>query len=331
MRHSIMEVCSSAVRGLLIPDKGCKFLVSDLSNIEGRVLVWLANEPWKLKAFSDFDKGIGHDLYKVTYAKAFGVTPESVTKPQRQIGKVKELAFGYQGGVGAGVTFATSYAIDLDELAARALPNVPFEIKDEAINFLQWLKDKKANTHGLSDNAFLGLDCLKRLWRNAHPNVVSYWKEIDTACKTAICEPGKTLSVGFHKIRREGSWLRIKLPSGRYLQYLNPAVIDGKISYAEYRKKTWIRVNTYGGKLVENITQAVARDILVHGMFLVRKMGYVIKFTVHDEIVAQSPDEDKYNVQDIIDCMAANPPWAMGLPLAAAGDEMHRYCKADNI
>lgn len=331
MEHSVMEICSSAVRGLLVPDKGCKFLVADLSNIEGRVLAWLAGENWKLKAFSDYDKGIGHDIYKLTYAKAFGVSVGEVGKPQRQIGKVKELAFGFGGGVGAGVTFSTSFAIDLDELAGRALPNVPFEIIDEATTFLEWRRSQKASTHGLSDKAFIGLECLKRLWRNAHPNTVKYWKELQDAVIAAINNPGKTYSVGFHKIRFEGTWLRIKLPSGRYLQYLHPSVSGKNITYSEYRNRHWIRVKTYGGKLTENITQAVARDVFVYGMFLVRRMGYILKFTVHDEIVAQSPDEEKYTVQDIIDCMTTLPPWAMGLPLAAEGDEMYRYCKADNI
>lgn len=327
--HTVMAICSSALRGLIVSEKGNKLSVADLSNIEGRVLAWLAEEPWKVKAFKDFDSGKGHDLYNVTYAKAFGIPVEEVTDDMRQIGKVMELAFGYGGGVGAWITFALAYGIDLEELANKAYDNIPKNTLREAESFLYWFKEQGKDTYGLSTKAFMVCDSFKRLWREEHMNVASYWKEVEVACIRAVNSPGKTIVVRKHKIRRDGQWLRIGLPSGGCLCYAEPEVNDGKLSYAginQYTRK-WSRLNTYGGKLVENITQAVARDILAFGMVNADKAGYEIVLTVHDEILAEVPDTPEYSAKGLSEIMSKPPVWAIDLPLAAKGFDTYRYRK----
>lgn len=326
---TVMELASSAVRGVIVAPAGRKLVIADLSNIEGRVLAWLAGESWKIKAFRDFDSGKGHDLYNLTYAKAFGIPVENVTKDLRQIGKVMELAFGYQGGVGAWITFASAYGIDLEELAKKAIGNIPDDILEEARRFLIWLKEQGKKTYGLSDTAFIVCDSFKRLWRYEHTSVVAYWKNLETTCIQAVNHPGTTHVTGMHKIRVDGAWLRIGLPSGRCLCYPNPKLEDNKLSYAgtnQYTRK-WGRIKTYGGKLAENITQAVARDALAFGMVAAEKSGYEIVLTVHDEIIAETPDIPEFTVDGLSKAMSTPPIWAIDLPLDAKGFETKRYKK----
>lgn len=327
--YTVMEMCSSALRGLITAPANKKLVIADLSNIEGRVLAWLASERWKIKAFSDFDKKAGYDLYNLTYAKAFGVDVETVTKDQRQIGKVMELAFGYGGGVGAWITFATAYGIDLEKLAEKGLDNVPADIIAQSQSWHKKLLKDKKSTYGLSERAFVMCDSFKRLWRDGHENVVAYWKNLEIAVTSAINNPSKTYVVNMHKIRVDGAWLRIGLPSGRCLCYPRPAIIDGKITYEGLNQFTrkWERLNTYGGKLAENITQATARDVLAHGMLILKKIGYKTFMTVHDEILTEAPDTPDFNVEKLIECMTAKAPWFIDLPLAAAGFECYRYRK----
>ncbi len=323
------EVCSSAIRGVICAPQGKKLVIADLSNIEGRKLAWLANEKWKLKAFRDFDAGMGSDLYKLAYAKAFGIPVEEVTDDQRQIGKVMELAFGYGGGIGAWITFATAFGIDLEALADIAFSTIPGEILAESENFYHWFKKQGKSTYGLSMKAFIVCDGLKRLWREAHPNIVRYWKDLETTCIKAVDHPGQTFIVNYHKVRRDGAWLRIGLPSGRCLCYPAPLVEDGKLSYMGINQFTrkWSRIKTYGGKLAENITQAGSKDILAHGMVEAKKDGYALILTVHDEPITETPDTDEYTVEGLIACITKPPIWAIDLPLAADGFETIRYGK----
>ena len=333
----VMARLSSCVRGSIIAPKGKKLVIADLSNIEGRTLAWLAGEEWKLQAFRDFDAGIGHDLYALAYAKAFGVSPEAVMDNKeygdgswRQIGKVMELALGYEGGVGAFLTFAAVYGIDLEAMADQAAAAIPKDVWGEARGMLEWTKKKKRSTLGLSDRAWLVCESFKRLWRYAHPETTAFWKELDETVRRAIGSPGVTLPCRRLKIRRDGSWLRIALPSGRALCYPAPKIDDkGRISYMgvhQYTRK-WTRLHTYGGKLAENVTQAVARDVMAHGMLLADPAGYETVLTVHDELITETPDTDEFTVDGLAGCMVAVPDWAPGLPLAAAGFEAARYRK----
>lgn len=326
---NVMELTSSAIRGTIIAPPGKKLVVADLSNIEGRDQAWLAGETWKLKAFRAFDAGTGHDLYKLAYGKSFGVAPEDVTKDQRQVGKVQELALGYEGGVGAFVTFAAAYGIDLEELAAKVLPNAPEWARSEANSFYAWTVKERRPTFGLSEEAFIACDVLKRVWREAHANIAAHWAALKDTVLQAIEMPGNTFPCGKVKVRRDGNWLRIGLPSGRALCYPSPQIVDGAITYMglnQYSRK-WSRLKTYGGKLFENICQAVARDVMATNMPLIEAAGYEIVLTVHDEVICEAPDSDEFNADHLASLLAANPTWAPDMPLAAAGFETYRYRK----
>lgn len=327
---NVMSLTSNAIRGCIIAPPGKKLVVSDLSNIEGRALAYLAEETWKLKAFSDFDAGIGEDLYKVAYGKAFGVPASEAVGDKRQIGKVMELMLGYEGGVGAFLTGAATYRIDLDHMAKMCRPIITEEIWNEAIKFWHWSHKTKRSTYGLSKDVFCACDSLKRMWRLQHPNIVAFWKEVQEAVIAAIQEPKVTFLCRKVKVRRTGEWLRIALPSGRSLCYPSPRISDsGKISYEGVNQfsRKWCRIDTYSGKLVENITQAFSRDVFYNAKFPVEAAGYEIVLEVHDELITEVPASDDYNVDGLSKILATVPSWAAGLPLAAAGFETYRYRK----
>ena len=323
------EVASNAVRGCVISPPGKTLLVADLANIEGRVVAWLAGEQWKLDAFRAYDEGTGPDLYKLAYARAFDIPTEDVTKPQRQIGKVMELMLGYEGGVGAFVTGGAGYGIDLDEMAAAARDSIPEDVWLEAAHLYEFMARNKRNTHGLVPMTWQACDSLKRLWRRKHPRIVRFWETTLGACLNAVrspdtlfyCNPSGTVTAD-----RKGNWLRVRLPSGRYLCYPGARVDDDKLSYLGQNPYTrqWGRIGTYGGKLVENITQAVARDCLAFGALDAEDHGLDPVLHVHDEIICESADG---TVDDLVACMVRARSWTDGLPLAAAGFETNRYEK----
>jgi DNA polymerase len=329
---NVIEIASSALRGVVVAPQGKKLIVADLSNIEGRVLAWLAGERWKVDAFAAFDRGEGHDLYKLAYARAFGIRPEDVTKDQRQIGKVMELALGYEGGVGAFVTFASVYGIDLDAMADQAVKALPDTILQAAKDALAWANEN-GRASGLSDKAWVACDAIKRAWRAAHPATAAWWRKVHQTVVDVIVDsvfyPGRERAAGRLTIAADADWLRIRLPSGRFLCYREPRIEGEVVSYTGVNQRTrqWSRIQTYGGKLVENITQAVARDVLAAAIPRIEAAGYQIVLTVHDEIVAEAPDEHSYSAEHLAALMATPPSWAEGLPLAAAGFETYRYRK----
>jgi DNA polymerase len=295
---NVMELCASAVRGCLIAPAGRKLVIADLSNIEGRVLAWLAGEDWKTDAFTAFDRGVGHDLYVLAYSRSFSVTPEQVIDNKktgdgmmRQLGKIMELALGYQGGVGAFATMARLYGIEKAE--------------DEVTPIV-------------------------KAWRKAHKSVVSFWYDVEFAARQVLRDRSEKRQVRDLMLDVEDGWLRIRLPSGRYLCYPDACENESdKITYSgvnQYTRK-WETLETYGGKLVENIVQATARDVLAHGMALAEKAGYDVCLHVHDELITETPDDPAYSAEGLSALMAKGPGWSLGLPLAAAGFECNRYRK----
>ena len=293
---NISERCAFAVRGALVAPEGSKLVIADLSNIEGRVLAWLAGEDWKVAAFKAYDRGDGHDLYKVTAGRILGKDPGDITKAERQLqGKVPELAGGYQGGVGA----------------YRVMGGAVFDaMTDEAIQEIV------------------------TAWRKAHPRTRNLWYDMEAAARSAINNLGESFGdriIFDVKPDAQGiAWLRMKLPSGRYLCYPRPEVSDsGSLSYEginQYTRK-WQRLDTYGGKLVENAVQAIARDVFMSGMLRAEEAGYSVCIRVHDELVCETPDEPAYSSEGLAALMSTNPGWSVGLPLAAAGFEALRYRK----
>lgn len=326
---NVMELTSSAIRGCLVASASKKLVVSDLANIEGRCAAWLAGEAWKLQAFRDYDEGAGPDLYRLAYAKAFVMLPERVTKDQRQVGKVMELMLQYEGGVGAFLTGAATYGIDLDDLSDKAWPTLPGWACEEATESLAWSKSKKRNTYGLAEKTFVVCDALKRMWRAAHPSIAALWKELEGAAVRAVEWPGQKTQAGPFVLRRDGAWLRILLPSGNYLCYPSPEARDGKLTYLGMNQYTrqWSRLGTYGGKLFENACQSLARDVMAHNMPAIEQAGYEIVLTVHDEVLTEAPDTSAFTASGLSALLATNPPWALDMPLAADGFEAYRYRK----
>ena len=325
--ENVMHLASSAIRPMLIAAPGRKFCISDLANIEGRKVAWYANEEWKLEAFRAFDVGTGADLYNLAYARAFNVPVESVTKPQRAIGKVMELMLGYAGGVGAFVTGAAGYGFDLEELSDNIFDTLPKNTVSEAYNFLEWQKDKKGNRYGLSDKAFVTVETLKRLWRNAHPATTQLWSDIQNSAERAVIT-GQRVEVGKLVFDKKGAWLRIRLPSGRFLCY--PGIeydSENGLSYmgVDQFTRKWQRIRTYSGKLLENICQSSARDVLYDSMPIAEENGFPIVLHVHDELVTET--RHSKNVKELEQIMAQGHHWTTGLPLAASGFESQRYRK----
>lgn len=327
----VMQLTSNAVRGCIVAPPGKKLAVADLSNIEGRGLAYLAGEDWKLRAFAAFDRKEGPDLYNVAYGRSFNVDPASITKSQRQIGKVQELGLGYEGGVAAFITFAAVYHMDLEVMANAVWETANREALSDAADMLAWVKKQKRSTFGLSDRVYIACELLKASWRAAHPNTKALWDAAGASVRKAIDNPGNTYAIGEHlKARRDGAWLRIRLPSGRYLCYLHPQVDDkGQITYmgVDQYTRRWQRIKTYGGRLVENCTQAFARDVLASNMQAIEDNGYEIVLTVHDEVITEVPNDERFSADELARLMSVVPPWAPGIPLAAAGFEATRYRK----
>lgn len=297
-----IKAASNAIRGVVVPAPGRKLVVADLSNIEGRVLAWGAGEEWKLKAFKDYDAGIGPDLYKITAAGILKKRPEDVTKDERQsTGKVPELACGFGGAEGAFGTMAALYGLELD----------PEQVKEIVTG-----------------------------WRATNTNIVNFWYKLDEACRQAILQPGVMTSVGnMAKFHVKDNWLRMKLPSGRFLCYSMPAIVEHpmfenatSISYMGVNSYTrrWERLHTYGGKLAENWTQAVARDVLFENSLLIEEAGFPIIMKVHDETITEPVDSPEFTTDRLCRLLSNTPWWAdESLPLSASGAEMMRYAKGD--
>jgi DNA polymerase bacteriophage-type len=288
----VIARASSAIRGAIIAPPGRKIVAADLSNIEGRVLAWLAGEKWKVKAFADYDAGVGHDLYLITAGTILDKKPEEVTKAERQsTGKVPELALGYQGAVGAFSSMAALYGLDLAE--------------DEVLRIV-------------------------KAWRKANSNIVAFWYDLERKALDAVRTPGMTLTFGRLKLRRDESWLRILLPSGRALCYPSPRIDeDNRLSYMgvnNYSRK-WERIPTYGGKFAAEVTQGTARDVIADAMPRAEGAGYEIVLTVHDEIVTEVPDDERFSGSGLANILTTNPAWTDGLPLAATSFEGKRYGK----
>lgn len=327
---NVIGLTANAVRGCIVAPPGKKLVIADLSNIEGRGLAFLAGERWKLKAFADFDAGIGEDLYKVAYGRSFNIDPKEATGQKRQIGKVMELGLGYEGGVAAFLTFAAVYNMDLQDLAKAVWATASREALENANGMWNWAQKKK-RTLGLPMDVYVACEVLKTAWREAHAATKALWAAAGESVRMAIQNPGETFPIGQHlKARRDGAWLRIRLPSGRYLCYINPAVDDtGQITYFGVNQYTrqWGRIKTYGGKIVENCTQAFARDVLAYNMPTIEAAGYEIVLSVHDELLTETPDSPEFTADQLGQMMATAPQWAAGIPLAAAGFETYRYRK----
>lgn len=282
------DVLSQLIRTMLIPKDGCEFIVADFSAIEARVLAWEAGEQWVLDAFQN-----GEDLYCATASQMFHVpvVKHGINGDLRQKGKIATLACGYGGSSGALISMG---ALQMG-LHEEELP----EIIDS--------------------------------WREANPKIVQYWWDVEKAAMKTF-KTGERQDIGRISFVFYSGTLWMVLPSGRKLAYLKPREQPNRFGRMSLtyegvgQNHKWARQETYSGRLVENTTQAIARDILAETMARIEAKGLDIVAHVHDEVIIEAP-KDKYTVDEICQLMAANPDWCDGLPLAAAGYKGNYYFK----
>lgn len=284
---SVPEVLSELIRTAFVPKPGCKFVVADFSAIEARVIAWLAGEHWRQEVFAN-----GGDIYCASASQMFKVPVEKngVNGHLRQKGKIAELALGYGGSVGA-------------------------------------LKAMGALEIGLAEEELPGL---VSAWRASNPHIVRLWWDVDKAAGTAVRERTVSETHGIRFICQSGM-LFITLPSGRRLAYVKPRIGTNRfgsdcVTYEGVgATKKWERMESYGPKFVENIVQAVSRDILCDAMRRLDRAGYRIVMHVHDECVIEAPEDT--SIQTVCRLMDETPPWAKGLLLRADGYDCPFYKK----
>ena len=333
-----MTYTSAALRGVLIAPEGKKLAVADLSNIEGRILAWLADETWKVQAFFDYDAGKGPDLYNITATSILGGDPYDVPKAIRNVfGKVPDLAFGYAGGYGACQVLAKSYRVSFCDNWDTIKKSVdPKLIAAAKANWTLWGGQRNPEA---DPNEWIASDVVKLAWRSRHPKSQQLWKVCKEAAKLAIQNPGSTYPAGKwlrFAVKHHASrpYLLCRLPSGNFLCYFAPRYhedsdaitymgIDSTATGGMYGK--WQRLYTHGGKIVENICQSLAMDIMASNMADIDASGFPIVLTVHDEIVAESGSEQ--SASELASLMSKVPEWLPGFPLAAAGFDCERYRK----
>lgn len=283
--EDVPDTLSQLIRTAFIPQDDRKLIVADFSAIEARVIAWLAGEDWRQKVFAE-----GKDIYCASASQMFGVPVEKhgINGHLRQKGKIAELALGYGGSVGA-------------------------------------LKAMGALDMGLTEKE---LPLLVDAWRQANPNITKLWWDVDRAAMEAVRFKRTNEAYGITFSCKSGM-LFITLPSGRQLAYVKPKIGTNKfggdcITYEGVGStKKWERLDSYGPKFVENIVQAIARDILCYAMSTLRNCSIVMH--IHDEVVIEA--DRRMSLQAVCDQMGRTPPWAKGLLLRADGYETDFYKK----
>ena len=288
---NVPDTLSQLIRTAFIAKDGCTFLVCDFSAIEARVIAWLAGEQWRLEVFRTHGK-----IYEASASMMFHVPVEEITKtdPRRQKGKIAELALGYQGGVGA-------------------------------------MKTMGGESMGLTEDEMTDI---VNNWRNANPAIVRLWKDVEAAARMVI-RSGEPVSVKGLKFFMSLGAMMIQLPSGRCLSYPRPSVGVNRfgsesICYegVSQTTKQWCQQETYGGKLVENIVQGIARDCLAVTILRLEEKGYPIVFHVHDEVIIEASENDGvHTLQGVEEIFRMPIIWAPGLPLKGAGYTTKYYLK----
>ena len=289
----VQDVLSQLIRTALEAPPGKRFIVADFSAIEARVIAWLAGEEWEMKAFAE-----GKDIYCATASAMFGVpvVKHGVNGELRQKGKVAVLACGYGGGIGA-------------------------------------LKAMGADKMGLTDDE---LQTVVRKWREASPHIVKLWADVENAAMNAVSGIPTTIKLKNLHFHVEDDALYIELPSGRHLVYLHPhlgknrfgsdAILYTGLGGSKTTAGRWGTLETYGGKLSENLVQAIARDCLCAAMKRLTDAGYKICAHIHDEVILEMP-EGKGSLDDAVRIMCQKEPWNEGLVMNADGFEAKYYQK----
>jgi DNA polymerase len=288
---NVSDTLSQLIRTAFIAKPGHTLIVCDFSAIEARVIAWLAGEQWRLEVFKTHGK-----IYEASAAKMFHVPVDEITKtdPRRQKGKIAELALGYQGGVEA-------------------------------------LRSMGGEKMGLSEDEMRDI---VQTWRNSNKAITSLWDEVQEAAMTCINSRKPAIIRKGLKLCMKFGALMIGLPSGRWLSYPRPEIGanrfgKGSITYEGQNQTTkqWLRMDTYGGKLVENIVQAIARDCLAVAIMRVEAAGYPIVFHVHDEVVIEARTDGSQSLDEVEAIFKTPVPWAKDLPLKGAGYTTGYYLK----
>lgn len=293
---SPLDAVSSVLRCLIVAAPGKELIGGDFSAIEARVVAWLAGQVDVLDVFRRKE-----DLYCYSASRIYGrkITPDD--EKERFIGKVATLALGYQGSVGAFENMARLYGLNVPEAEAKKIV---------------------------------------KLWRDTNPDIVRYWKNVENAAIAAVERPGCNFPAGragcLSLFRYDAPFLKVKLPSGRVLYYPRPEVTKA-FKFGHYGKRLSYegqvvgkviigKIETYGGSLVENLTQAIARDCMVESMFRVEERGWPLVATIHDELVAEVP-AGSVKKSEFAELMSASPSWAPDLPLSVESWTGPRYLK----
>ncbi|MEG2869464.1 MAG: DNA polymerase [Terrisporobacter sp.] len=286
--YSTPDVLSQLIRTTFIPKEGYEFIVADFSSIEARVLAWISNEKWRMDLFENHGK-----IYEASASVMFNVPIDEITKgsSMRQKGKIAELALGYGGSKGALISMG---ALEM----------------------------------GLEEKELLSL---VHKWRGSNTNITKFWWDIDTAAIKAVKEKREVV-LGRISFSYQSGILFITLPCGRKLSYIKPRFKlnqfnkNGLVYEGIGVNKKWGLIETYGPKLVENIVQAISRDLLAESMIRLRDSGFNIVMHVHDEVVVEV-EKGKHTVEEVCEIMSINPVWAENLPLGAEGYKCDFYRK----
>lgn len=292
MHGDFFEVASSCIRGVLTASPGNRLIVCDYSAIEARVLAWVARQEDIIEVFRGHGK-----IYEHTASGIYNVPVDDISKEQRFVGKVASLALGYGGGVKAFVGMADMYGVKISEEKAEKI---------------------------------------KTAYREANSNTVKFWYDVEKTAKRAIRKPGAVITLDRLKFQCKDGFLKIRLPIGRNLYYYKPKIenkeapwgMTEQITFMGMNSMThkWMRLSTYSGKLVENIVQAIARDLLAEAMIRCEDAGYPIVLSIHDELIADVP-KGEGSLEEFAKIMVELPDWAEDMPVKGAGFESFRYKK----
>lgn len=310
-----LVVASKCLRSFFVAKPRHLLISGDWSNVEGRGQAWFAGEQWKLDAFRAADEKRGPGLYELAYSRMFNVPVESIKNPseERQVGKVAELAFGYQGGVGSFHKMGRNYNVKVSDAKGA-------EFRDA--------------------------------WRTAHPRIKAAWYAIEKAAVSAVRNPGQTYECGYPgrqaKYKVVGSFLWCLLPSGRAICYPYPKLLEdeygpkltymtvpsqenvreGKIVNDPKNASNWARVGAYGGSLFNNIVQGFCRDFLAETMLTLDAQGAALVLHTYDDLVLEVDEAKAEGARAAVEKLMRTPPaWAKGFPLYSEPEIMARYGK----
>lgn len=328
----VMEILADCTRGFITAAPGKTLITADFSAIEARVLAWLAGQDDVLDIFRD-----GKDIYKVAASNIFGVKPDDVSDQQRSVGKVAILALGYQGGVGAFQQMAKGYNVKMEPAYKELWDTADSDTKEQAL----YRHEQSGKKYEISKEEFLASEITKIKWRNANTKITGYWQAAESAFTRAMLEPGTAVQIGNKNrqvtFKKSGSFMWVRLPSGGAICYPYPELKKTKTPWDTEKllptymaedgpSHKWMRFSTHGGSNVENITQAVARDLLADALIRLDAAGYKIVAHIHDEIVCEM-DPFSGSLEEMKKIMSENPTWAFGLPTATSGWTGKRYRK----